>query len=134
MNEARDRAGVRLDTWLWAARFCKTRSAAKQAIEAGRVEIDGAACKPSRTLHVGDRLRVTRGEESFEIEVLGLSERRGSAMIAQALYRESETSRAASATDRGQRRAERAGYQPPAGPPDKRARRLIRALDDIDVM
>ena len=123
-----------LDKWLWAARFRKTRSAAKQAIEAGRVEIDGAACKPSRTLHVGDRLRVTRGEESFEIEVLGLSERRGSAAIAQALYRESEASRAAREVARGQRRAERAGYQPPAGKPDKRARRLIRALGDIDVM
>ncbi|MGH7635904.1 MAG: RNA-binding protein, partial [Gemmatimonadaceae bacterium] len=73
-------------------------------------------------------------EERFEIEVLHLSDRRGSASAAQTLYRESEISRAARETAREQRRAERAGYQPPAGKPDKRARRLIRALGDIDAI
>ncbi|HJU07475.1 MAG TPA: RNA-binding S4 domain-containing protein [Rhodanobacteraceae bacterium] len=125
-------AGVRLDTWLWAARFFKTRSLAKQAIEAGRVELDGRVCKPAHALHAGSMLRITRGEECFEIEVAELSERRGPASIAQTLYRESESSRLAREAARGQRRAERAGYQPPAGKPDKRARRLIRALGDID--
>ena len=125
-------AGVRLDTWLWAARFFKTRSLAKQAVEAGHVELAGAACKPARELHVGAVLRVTRGDDRFEIEVLGLSDRRGSAAVAQTLYRESEASRTARETAREQRRAERAGYQPPEKKPDKRARRLIRALGDID--
>lgn len=123
---------MRADSWLWAARFFKTRSLAKQAIEHGQVEINGAACKPARPMHIGDRLRVRRGEESFEIEVLALSGKRGSAAVAQALYRESESSRLAREAAREQRRAERAGYQAPAGKPDKRARRLIRALGDID--
>ncbi|HEX6612322.1 MAG TPA: RNA-binding S4 domain-containing protein [Rhodanobacteraceae bacterium] len=127
-----EQAGVRADAWLWAARFFKTRSWARQAIEHGQVELNGATCKPSRPMHVGDRLRVRRGEESFEIEVLALSGKRGSAAVAQALYRESEASRAAREAARQQRRAERAGYQAPAGKPDKRARRLIRALGDID--
>lgn len=125
-------AGVRLDSWLWAARFFKTRSLAKQAITAGRIEIDGAMCKPSRVVHVGDPLRVTRSEEHFEIEVLAVSDRRGSPAVAQELYRESETSRAAREARAAQRRVERAGFRPPAGKPDKRARRLLRALGDID--
>lgn len=129
-----EQTGVRADSWLWAARFFKTRSLAKQAIEHGQVEVNGAACKPSRPLHAGDRLRVRRGDESFEIEVLGLSGKRGSAAAAQALFRESEVSRAAREAAREQRRAERAGFQPPPGKPDKRARRLIRALGDIDSM
>lgn len=127
-----EQAGVRADSWLWAARFFKTRSLAKQAIELGQVEISGAACKPSRAMHVGDRLRIRRGEESFEIEVLALSGKRGSAAMAQALYREPESSRLAREASREQRRAERAGYRPPSGKPDKRARRLIKALGDID--
>ena len=127
-----EQAGVRVDSWLWAARFFKTRPLAKQAIGHGQVDVNDAACKSSRALHVGDRLRVRRGEESFEIEVLALSGKRGSAAMAQALYRESETSRAARDAAREQRRAERAGYQAPPGKPDKRARRLIRALGDLD--
>ena len=127
-------AAVRLDTWLWAARFFRTRTLAKQAIEAGRVQIAGSGCKPSHPLRVGTVLRITRDGETFEIAVLDLSARRGPAAVAQTLYRESETSRAAREAARAQRRAGRAGYQPPAGKPDKRARRLIRALGDIDSM
>jgi len=127
-------AGVRLDTWLWAARFFKTRSLAKQAIEAGRVALAGRACKPAHVLHSGAMLRIMRGEECFEIEVVGLSERRGPVAVAQTLYRESEESRLARETAREQRRAERTGYQAPSGKPDKRARRLIRALGDIEAL
>ena len=129
-----EKAGVRADSWLWAARFFKTRSLARQAIEQGQVEVNDAPCKPSRPMRVGDRLRVRRGEESFEIEVLALSGKRGSAALAQTLYRESGQSRVAREAAREQRRAERAGYQAPAGKPDKRARRLIKALGDIDSM
>ena len=123
---------VRIDAWLWAARFFKTRSLAKQAIEHGRVTVAGATCKPSHPGRVGDSLRITRGEETFEVEVLALSGKRGSAARAQTLYREAEASIRARADAREQRRAERGGYQPPAKRPDKRARRLIRALGDID--
>ncbi|HEX5352921.1 MAG TPA: RNA-binding S4 domain-containing protein [Rhodanobacteraceae bacterium] len=127
-----DDVAPRIDAWLWAARFFKTRALAKQAVERGRVTIDGAACKPSHALKPGDRLRVTRAEETFEVEVTGLAHKRGSAALAQTLYRESDESIMAREAARGQRRAERAGYQPPPKRPDKRARRLLRALGDID--
>jgi len=126
-------AEVRLDVWLWAARFFKTRSLAKQAIEAGRVEVAGqVAGKAAKAVRVGDRLVVRRGEERFELQVLGLDERRGSAAAAQALYAESEESRAQRESAAARRRDERAGYQAPDSKPDKKARRLIRALGDID--
>lgn len=132
MSQEQASAGVRLDLWLWAARFYKTRSLAKQAIESNKVEVDGQAAKPSRTVKLGELLRVRRGEETFEIEVLALSGKRGPASVAQTLYRESEQSRARRQAERDTRQAERAGYQAPQGKPDKRARRLIRALGDID--
>jgi ribosome-associated heat shock protein Hsp15 len=125
-------AGIRIDAWLWAARFFKTRSLARQAVERGRVMLAGAACKPSHAVKVGDALRITRGVEIFEIEVAGLSHKRGSAALAQALYRESEISIKAREAARELQRAERAGFTPPPKRPDKRARRLLRALGDID--
>ncbi|TAN04305.1 MAG: RNA-binding S4 domain-containing protein [Rhodanobacteraceae bacterium] len=123
---------TRVDAWLWAARFFKTRALAKQAVEHGRVTQAGAALKPGHTLRIGDALRIVRGEETFEIEVTGLAHKRGSAALAQTLYRESEASIKAREATRERRRSERAGYQPPPKRPDKRARRLIRALGDID--
>ena len=83
-------------------------------------------------MRVGDCLRVSRGEETFEVEVRALSETRGPATVAQGLYVESESSRARREGERAARAAQRAGYQAPQGKPDKRARRLIRALGDID--
>lgn len=124
--------GVRIDIWLWAARFCKTRSLAKQAIEGGKVEVDGQGVKPSRSLRGGETLRISRGDETFEVLVLDLSDTRGPASVAQKLYRESEESIARRAAEREQRKLERAGYRAPQGKPDKRARRLIQALGDID--
>ena len=129
-SEAHD--SVRLDLWLWAARFFKTRALAKAAIETGKVEVGGQRAKPSRSVRVGDALIVQRGEERFEVEVAGLSDMRGPASVAQALYRESNASRLAREQARAQRAAERAGYRAPESKPDKRARRLIRALGDID--
>ena len=131
MTESND-ASVRLDLWLWAARFFRTRSLAKQAIETGKVDVAGQRAKSSRAVRVGDALVVTRGDDVFEIEVRALSDKRGSATVAQALYAESDASRAARDAMRAQRAAERAGYRPPEGRPDRRARRLIRALGDID--
>ena len=123
---------VRLDLWLWAARFFKTRSLAKQAIESGKVLIAGQAAKPSRAARVGEMLEVRRGLEVFEIEVLALSDQRGPASVAQSLYRESQASIAKRDSERERRRMEANGYRAPASKPDKRARRLIQALGDID--
>ena len=123
---------VRLDVWLWAARFFKTRSLAKQAVEGGKVQVAGQGAKASRLVRVGENLAVRRGEEHFALTVRGLSEKRGPAPVAQALYEEDEASREARLKAAAERRAAVAGYRPPAGKPDKRARRLIQALGDLD--
>lgn len=125
---------VRLDLWLWAARFFKTRALAKHAIETGKVEIGGQRAKPSRSVRVGDSLKVSRAEEVFVVDVQGLSDVRGPATVAQQLYVETEASRVLREQARAQRMAERNGYRAPETKPDKRARRLIRALGDIDAM
>ncbi|MEN4904084.1 S4 domain-containing protein [Luteimonas sp. TWI1437] len=125
---------VRLDLWLWAARFFKTRALAKQAIETGKVDVGGQRAKPARAVRIGDALRVVRGEEVFEVVVSGLSDTRGPASVAQGLYTESEDSRAARLARVAEQRAQRAGYRAPEHKPDKRARRLIRALGDIDAL
>lgn len=126
---------VRADIWLWAARFFKTRALAKQAIEGGKLSVnDTPSAKPAKALHVGDRLLVTRGEDRFELTVLALTEQRGPASVAHALYAESDASRVAREAAREQRRIDSAGYHAPQGKPDKRARRLIRALGDLDAL
>jgi len=123
---------IRLDVWLWAARFFKTRSLAKSAIETGKIEVGGQRAKPARAVRVDDVLRVIRGEEEFEVSVLALASRRGSAAQAAALFHESDQSRLQRELLRTQRIAERNGYRAPEGRPDKRARKLIQALGDID--
>ncbi len=125
---------VRLDIWLWAARFFKTRQLAKQAIEGGKVELNQAAVKAAKLVRVGDRLQITREQEKYDIEVILLSGKRGSAAIAQALYSEAAEHRARREAERERRRMENAGMQPPLNKPDKRARRLILALGDIDAL
>ena len=127
-------ASVRLDLWLWAARFYRTRALAKHAIETGKVDVGGQRAKPSRSVRIGDVLVVARGEERFEIEVVALSDTRGPASIAQALYRESDASKLAREQARALRAAERDGFRAPETKPDKRARRLIRALGDLDAL
>lgn len=123
---------VRLDVWLWVARFYKTRVLARDAVALGKVEIGGQRAKPARAVRVGDVLQVQRGDERFEVTVLGLSDVRGPAPVAQALYSESEASQQRRAQVRATRAAERSGYRAPQTKPDKRARRLIQALGDID--
>ncbi|MEG3789353.1 RNA-binding S4 domain-containing protein [Lysobacter sp. CCNWLW3] len=125
---------VRLDLWLWAARFYKTRSLARSAAETGKVDIGGQRAKAARAVRIGDALRIVRGEERYEVIVLALSDTRGPASVAQTLYAETEASRAAREAARAMRVAERNGYQAPETKPDKRARRLIRALGDIDAL
>lgn len=130
MNGSEDNtpAEVRADVWLWAARFFKTRSLAKQAIDGGKIDVNGNGCKPAKSLHVGDVLRIGRGEERLEVEVLTLSDRRGPASVAQSMYRESEASRLAREAQRVQHRL--LGMQAPPQRPDKHARRELRRLKD----
>jgi len=88
-------AAVRLDKWLWAARFFRHRSQAAEAVEGGRVHLNGQATKPGKAVKPGDTVEITIGEQRFTVEVLALSEKRGPATVAQTLYCESEESRAA---------------------------------------
>jgi ribosome-associated heat shock protein Hsp15 len=85
---------VRIDKWLWAARFFKTRSLAAKACELGRIESNGVIAKPAREIRPGDRLRVRNDSGDFHVDVLLLSDMRGPAPVAQTLYRETEESRA----------------------------------------
>jgi ribosome-associated heat shock protein Hsp15 len=126
--------GVRLDLWLWAARFFKTRALAKKAIELGQVRIDGQTLKPSRTVRVGLMLAIERAGERYEVEVRGVADQRGPASAAQQLYVESEASIAARLAEREKRRFEAQGYQAPETRPNKRQRRLIQALGDLDAL
>jgi len=117
---------TRVDVWLWVARFFKTRSLAKQAIDGGHIDVNDAGCKPARTIRAGDRLKISRGEERLEVEVLALSERRGPASVAQTLYRETEPSRLAREAARELHRL--VGASGPQKRPDKQARRDLRRL------
>lgn len=125
---------VRADIWLWAARFYKTRSLAIQMLINGKIELAGQAIKPSRMLRVGDLLIINRANELYEITVLALSDLRGPAVKAQALYSEADESRIKREADREMKRLANAGYKAPLTKPDKRARRLIQALGDIDAL
>jgi ribosome-associated heat shock protein Hsp15 len=130
MSDGRDNspAGLRADIWLWAARFFKTRSLAKQAIDGGKVDVNDAGCKAAKVLHVDDRLRITRDEQRMEVVVLALSAKRGPATEAQQLYRETEASREAREAGREQRRLTGAAFDHPFKRPDKQARRQLRRL------
>ena len=118
-------SGVRMDIWLWAARFFKTRALAKRACELGRVQSHGNPAKPARDVKVGDMLRVTTEGGEFELEVLSLSEARGPAAVAQTLYRETEASREARQKVADVQRAMREYESLPAERPSKRDRRKI---------
>jgi len=114
-----------MDAWLWAARFFKTRTLAKNACDLGRVRSNGQAAKAAREVRIGDRLHVTNDGGDFEIDVLGLSQIRGPATEAQGLYRETEQSKAMRQKVAAERRAAREWEMLPAGRPSKRDRRRI---------
>ena len=116
---------VRIDKWLWAARFFKTRALASRACDLGRIQSNGQPAKPARDLRVGDMLRVTNEGGDFEVEVLLLSEVRGPASVAQTLYRETETSKRLRQKAAAERKAMRQFEELPAGRPSKRDRRHI---------
>lgn len=117
--------GVRMDVWLWAARFFKTRALAKHACELGRIQSNGQPAKAAREVRVGDHLRVSNEGGDFQIEVLGLSETRGPAAVAHTLYRESEESRELRLKVAAERKAAREFEMLPQGRPSKRDRRHI---------
>jgi ribosome-associated heat shock protein Hsp15 len=116
---------VRIDKWLWAARFFKTRALAARACGLGRIQWKGQPAKAAREVHIGDMLRVTNDGGDFEVEVLLLSEVRGPASVAQTLYRETEASRELRMKVAAERKAMKQFEVMPAGRPSKRDRRRI---------
>jgi ribosome-associated heat shock protein Hsp15 len=119
---------VRIDKWLWAARFFKTRGAAATAVRGGRVHVNGERVKPSKLIHAGDTLEVTKGVERWTLSVTDLAERRGPASVAQTLYAESPQSREAREQQALQRRLARTPGDDLGARPTKQARRRIEAL------
>ena len=116
---------VRMDKWLWAARFFKTRALAARACDLGRIQSNGQPAKPARDVRIGDRLRVTNDSGDFQVEVLLLSEIRGPASVAQTLYRETEASRELRLKAAGERKAAHQFESARPGRPSKRDRREI---------
>lgn len=116
---------MRLDKWLWCARFFKTRALATAAVAGGKVHVDGVRAKPSHTARIGERLEITRGPERFEIVVCGVSSRRGSAAEAKRLYAETGASIAMRARHAELRKLAALASPAPAKRPDKKSRRLI---------
>ena len=119
---------IRLDRWLWAARFFKTRSLAKSAIEGGKVHLEGQRVKPAKEVRIGHVLEIRKGDTVFEIVVDGLSDKRGAAPVAQTLYTESEASVERRQSDAARRRMERAGLKVPVTKPSKKQRRDLQRL------
>lgn len=117
---------LRIDKWLWAARFFKTRSIAADAVESGKVTLDGARVKPARTVGAGDVLVIRLGPYQHEVEVLGLSAKRGPAPVAQKLYRETDASKQRRAVQAEQNKLlPQSGLK---GRPTKRDRREIERM------
>jgi ribosome-associated heat shock protein Hsp15 len=116
---------VRIDKWLWAARFFKTRALASRACDLGRIQSNGLTAKPAREVRAGDRLRVENEGGIFEIDVIGVSQMRGPAAVAQTLYAETAPSREARMKLAEERKAMREFAPMPDRRPSKRDRRRI---------
>jgi ribosome-associated heat shock protein Hsp15 len=116
---------VRVDKWLWAARFFKTRAQAARACDLGRIESNGQPAKPAREVKIGDMLRVTNDSGDFQVKVLLIGEVRGPASVGQTLYRETEESKESRLKAAAERKAMRQFEPFPTGRPSKRDRRKI---------
>ena len=127
-DQSRPLDQIRIDRWLWAARFYKTRSRAKVAIVGGKIVVNGAKAKPSREVRVCDNLSIRRGNDEIDIVVVALSDQRGPANVAQALYSETSDSIERRAALKAQRRMERAGLRMPKSRPSKRDRRHLMRM------
>jgi len=121
---------VRLDKWLWAARFYKTRAVAKQMIDGGKVHYNGQRCKCSRNVEIGALLEIRQGYDEKEIEVVELSDQRRGAPEAQKLYRETEASLKRREEEAERRKLMRSADMSPAKRPNKKDRRQIRGFKD----
>lgn len=119
---------MRIDKWLWAARFFKTRSLASDAVQGGHVKVNGARPKPSKDVQAGDELEITIGQVTWRITILAVSEKRGPAPEAQRLYEEPEDARAARESRIAELRLIRAPGPAPVARPTKRDRRQIERL------
>lgn len=119
-------SSVRLDKWLWAARFFKTRALAKKAIDGGKVHYNGARAKTSKAVEIGALVRVPQGWDIMEVEVLSLSEQRRGAPEARTLYQETADSQARRAREAESRRLANQAMQHPLKRPDSRDRREIK--------
>lgn len=117
---------LRLDKWLWAARFFKTRSIATKAVNGGKVHLNGNRVKPSRDVTAGDKLEIQKGDFVFKLTVLGVNRHRRPAIEARLLYEESEESIRERENIRDMKRMMNAGHNPPAKKPTKRDRRKIK--------
>jgi ribosome-associated heat shock protein Hsp15 len=124
-EEEVDMDNVRIDKWLWAARFFKTRSMAADAVERGRVRIGGEAVKPARAVKINDKMAIDNGSDRWEVVVLGISDKRGAAPIARELYRETEESIQRRENDSEARRLFPEPGSTIKGRPTKRDRRAI---------
>jgi ribosome-associated heat shock protein Hsp15 len=120
---------VRLDKWLWAARFFKTRALAGEAVTGGKVHLAGQRIKPSRRVKIDDCYEIRRGYERYEVIVTDLSERRGSASCAHTLYRETETSIEQRGSEADKRRLAMMQRPHSTSRPDKKQRRKIRQFN-----
>ncbi|MET0323011.1 MAG: RNA-binding S4 domain-containing protein [Duganella sp.] len=119
---------VRLDKWLWAARFFKTRSLATDAVDSGKVKVNGDKVKPARNVHVGDQLDIDNGSDRWEVDVMNLSDVRAAAPIARNLYEETDASVARRALVAENRRMFREPTADFKGRPTKRDRRQLGKL------
>lgn len=119
---------IRIDKWLWAARFFKTRSLAATAVKGGKIKVNGGRIKPSRTVKIGDQLHIERGDIAFDITIEELSDKRGPAKQAVLLYRESDESIMKREEMAQARRLEKRSAVRYGGRPDKKGRRNLRKL------
>lgn len=116
---------IRIDKWLWAARFFKTRSLAAEAVSGGKIEVNGTRAKPSKAVRLGDRLNIRRGAYEWTVIVTGVVKLRGPAAEAQLLYEESEESKSKRDNALAQLKLERPPEFHPSGRPSKKERRAI---------
>lgn len=130
MAAAEAQSRVRVDKWLWAARFFRTRALAAEAVNGGHVHINGERGKPAHAIKVGDELKITRSGTTFIVMVTSLSDRRGNAAAAQALYQESDESIVRREHERELRRLNALVSPRPTRRPDKRERRQLKAWRD----
>lgn len=130
MDGVEPHSRVRLDKWLWAARFYRTRALATEAVNGGHVHINGERGKPAHAIKVGDELKITRGGATYIVMVTSLSDRRGNAAAAQVMYRETDDSIARREYEGELRRLNALANPRPTRRPDKRERRQLKAWRD----